>query len=135
MVFNSVWSLLVVAYVGITPIYMTGLFHKLAALALNVLTTIFWFAGAIALSAWWGARDCNGNGWCQTVEAACAFGFFLWYVILAESCTHARKLADVVPGPSSRFSPSSMPSNRCAAAVTTLVDLRPPPATPARKCT
>jgi cytochrome c oxidase assembly factor CtaG len=79
MVFNSVWSLLVLAYVGITPIYMTSIFHKLAALALNVITTIFWFAGSIALAvAIGGPYNCGANTYCGSEEAAIAFGFFLW---------------------------------------------------------
>jgi len=79
MIFNSVWSLLVLAYVGITPIYMTGIFHKLAALVLNVITTIFWFAGAIALAvAVGGPWSCGANSVCGSLEAAIAFGFFLW---------------------------------------------------------
>ncbi|KAF3017740.1 hypothetical protein G7054_g795 [Neopestalotiopsis clavispora] len=83
MVFNSVWSLLVLAYVGITPIYMTSIFHKLAALALNVITTIFWFAGSIALAvAIGGPYNCGANTYCGSEEAAIAFGFFLWVLFM-----------------------------------------------------
>jgi hypothetical protein len=82
MIFNSVWSLLVLAYVGITPIYMTSIFHKLVALGLNVVTTIFWFAGSIALAvAVGGPWNCGTNSVCGSLEAAIAFGFFLWYVL------------------------------------------------------
>ena len=80
MVFNSVWSLLVLVYVGIVPIYMTGWFHKLAALVLNSVTTIFWFAGSIALAVATPARGYAGNDWIHTMRASVAFGFFLWYV-------------------------------------------------------
>ncbi|KAI0126315.1 marvel domain-containing protein [Xylariales sp. AK1849] len=83
MIFNSVWSLLVLAYVGITPIYMTGIFHKLAALVLNTLTTIFWFAGSIALAvAVGGPWSCGSNHYCGSIEAAIAFGFFLWALFM-----------------------------------------------------
>ncbi|KAK6201856.1 hypothetical protein LQW54_009266 [Pestalotiopsis sp. IQ-011] len=83
MVFNSVWSLLVLAYVGITPIYMTSVFHKLAALVLNVITTIFWFAGSIALAVSIGGPwRCGGDTFCGSVEAAIAFGFFLWVLFM-----------------------------------------------------
>jgi len=83
MIFNSVWSLLVLAYVGITPIYMTSIFHKLAALVLNVITTIFWFAGSIALAVALGAPlNCGSNHVCGSWEAAIAFGFFLWVLFL-----------------------------------------------------
>lgn len=82
MVFNSVWSLLVLAYVGIVPIYMTGWFHKLAALVLNSLTTIFWFAGSIALAVATPSRGYYDNGWIHTMRASVAFGFFLWALFM-----------------------------------------------------
>ncbi|KAI1372369.1 membrane-associating domain-containing protein [Hypoxylon crocopeplum] len=79
MIFNSVWSLLVLIYVGVTPLYMTSVFHRLAALALNAVTTIFWFAGAIALAVFVaGPYDCRADSYCGSSEAAVAFGFFLW---------------------------------------------------------
>lgn len=78
MLFNAIWSLLVLAYVGLTPLYMTSLFHKLAALALEALTMIFWFAGSIAVAVMIGAPKCGGSTFCASYEAAIAFGFFLW---------------------------------------------------------
>lgn len=79
MIFNSIWSLLVLLYVGLTPLYMTSVFHRLAALALNAITAIFWFAGAIALAVFVGGPwDCGANTFCGSIEAAVAFGFFLW---------------------------------------------------------
>lgn len=81
MVFNSVWSLLVLAYIGLVPLYMTSVFHRLAALALNVITAIFWFAGSIAVAVGFGGPyDCRGSRSCQSAEAAIAFGFFLWAI-------------------------------------------------------
>ncbi|KAI1363293.1 membrane-associating domain-containing protein [Xylaria arbuscula] len=78
MIFNSVWSLLVLAYIGLVPLYMTSVFHRLAALALNVITAIFWFAGSIAVAVGFGAPHCGGSRSCQSDQAAIAFGFFLW---------------------------------------------------------
>ncbi|RYO76255.1 hypothetical protein DL766_008818 [Monosporascus sp. MC13-8B] len=71
MVFNSVWSLLVLAYVGLSPLYFPRLSHKLVATGLNCVTAIFWFAGSIALAVWAGV-----GVW----GAAVAFGFFLWAI-------------------------------------------------------
>ncbi|RYP05084.1 hypothetical protein DL764_004045 [Monosporascus ibericus] len=71
MIFNSVWSLLVLAYVGLSPLYFPRLSHKLVATGLNGATAIFWFAGSIALAVW-------GLG--GVVGAAVAFGFFLWAI-------------------------------------------------------
>lgn len=79
MVFNSIWSLLVLIYVGITPLYYERLFHKLASVALLIITTIFWFAGSIALAVHVGGPwICGANRVCGASEAAIAFGFFLW---------------------------------------------------------
>ncbi|KAI1333915.1 membrane-associating domain-containing protein [Xylariaceae sp. FL0016] len=82
MIFNSVWTLLVLAYVGITPLYLTSVFHRLAALTLNVITTIFWFAGAIALAVGVGAPHCGSDSRCGSAQAAVAFGFFLWAIFM-----------------------------------------------------
>ncbi|KAI0893593.1 membrane-associating domain-containing protein [Annulohypoxylon nitens] len=84
MVFNSVWSLLVLLYVGVVPLYLTSFFHRLAALALNAITTIFWFAGAIALAVLVGAPyHCYAASCGSTADAAVAFGFFLWVLFAA----------------------------------------------------
>ncbi|GAP91610.1 putative non-classical export protein 2 1 [Rosellinia necatrix] len=80
MIFNSVWSILVLIYIGLTPLYMTSVFHRLAALVLNVLTAIFWFAGSIAVAVGFGGPyECHDSG-CSSAEAAIAFGFFLWAI-------------------------------------------------------
>jgi hypothetical protein len=79
MIFNSIWSLLVLLYVGLTPLYMTSLFHKLVALGLEAVTMLFWFAGSIALAVYVGGpHNCGANTWCGSISAAVAFGFFLW---------------------------------------------------------
>ncbi|KAI0018595.1 membrane-associating domain-containing protein [Xylariomycetidae sp. FL0641] len=81
LIFTSIWSLLVLLYVGVVPLYMTSLFHKLAALGLLVVTTIFWFAGAIALAvAVGGPYNCGLDTHCGSTEAAIAFAFFLWAI-------------------------------------------------------
>jgi len=79
MLFNSIWSLLVLAYVGLAPLYYTRVFHRLASLALEVITMIFWFAGSIALAVFVGGPyNCGANTYCGSLEAAIAFGFFMW---------------------------------------------------------
>ncbi|RYP84403.1 hypothetical protein DL769_001192 [Monosporascus sp. CRB-8-3] len=75
MIFNSVWSLLVLAYVGLSPLYFPNLSHKLLATGLNCVTAIFWFAGSIALAVLVGGWVGGGVG-----GAAVAFGFFLWAI-------------------------------------------------------
>jgi hypothetical protein len=80
MIFNCIWSLLVLAYVGIVPLYATRLFHKLVSLGLLAVTTIFWFAGSIALAVFTGVPECHGSTWCGSLQAAVAFGFFIWVI-------------------------------------------------------
>jgi len=78
MVFNSVFSLVVLAYLALTPLYFARFFHRYAALGLESVAMIFWFAGSIALAANWAHPRCGGNSYCGSVNAAVAFGFFLW---------------------------------------------------------
>lgn len=79
MLFNAIWSILVLLYIGLTPLYYTRVFHRLASLALEWITMIFWFAGSIALAVdIGGPYDCGNNHYCGAVEAGIAFGFFLW---------------------------------------------------------
>jgi hypothetical protein len=80
MIFNTIWSLLVLAYVGVVPLYATNLFHKLVSLALLAVTTIFWFAGSIALAVFTGVPECRGISTCGALQAAVAFGFFIWAI-------------------------------------------------------
>src|SRR3569833_3439291 len=79
LIFNSIWALLVLAYVGIAPLYYTRIFHRLASLVLEALTMNFWFAGSIALAVLVGAPKYHGNTVCGAAKGAVAFGFFLWY--------------------------------------------------------
>ncbi len=78
MLFNAIWSLLVLAYIALTPRYFPRLFHFIASLALEAITMLFWFAGSIALAAGWAQPRCGLNVYCGSVNAAVAFGFFLW---------------------------------------------------------
>ncbi|KAH7018488.1 marvel domain-containing protein [Microdochium trichocladiopsis] len=84
MVFNSVWSILVLIYVGVIPLVASRIFHKLVSFGLNALTALFWFAGSIALAVRYGPSvSCNGNNVCGSTKAAIAFGFFLWAIFTA----------------------------------------------------
>ena len=73
--FNCIWSILVLLYVGIAPFVLPSIVIPLAALGVLVLTSLFWFAGSIAMAVWVG--NFCGN-WCPTAQAGAAFGFFIW---------------------------------------------------------
>jgi hypothetical protein len=78
MLFNSIWTQLVLAYLYLTPLYYARFFHGIAALAVEWITMLFWFAGSIALAAHFGSPRCGGNTYCGSTQAAVAFGFFIW---------------------------------------------------------
>ncbi|KAM4055912.1 membrane-associating domain-containing protein [Hirsutella rhossiliensis] len=83
MLFNSIWSILVLAYIALTPRFLERFYHGLVALGLLAVTTLFWFAGSIALAVWIGVGRCRGNHFCQSIQAAVAFGFFIWALFTA----------------------------------------------------
>lgn len=79
MLFCSIWSLLVLLYVGLTPLYYDRIFHRLVSVTLLGITTVFWFAGSIAWAVDVGGPwNCSGSNFCGSVEASVAFGFFIW---------------------------------------------------------
>ncbi|KAK4641915.1 hypothetical protein QC761_505020 [Podospora bellae-mahoneyi] len=78
ILFSSLWSLLVLGYVAMTPRFAPRLFHGTISLALLWLTTIFWFAGAIAYSVWAGYPYCHGSIWCGSNQAGIAFSWILF---------------------------------------------------------
>lgn len=83
LVFNAVWSLLVIAYLGLAPRVIPRIFHSLVALALEYITMLFWFAGSIALAAPLPPGSCGAWGACHAWRAAIVFGFFTWLLFLA----------------------------------------------------
>ena len=64
---------------------MTKIGHPFVVLAVVAVTMLFWFAGWVALAAFLGgslklACDFGGTA-CGVLDAATAFGAFLWYVL------------------------------------------------------
>ncbi|KAH8176771.1 membrane-associating domain-containing protein [Sarocladium implicatum] len=80
MLFCTIWSILVLLYLALTPRFFPRAYNTMVALGLLVVTTIFWFAGSIAMAAFIGTPDCHGNNFCQSAQAAVAFGFFIWAI-------------------------------------------------------
>ncbi|KAI5458252.1 membrane-associating domain-containing protein [Mariannaea sp. PMI_226] len=81
MLFNTVWSFLILAYLVVATVFITRIYHGLVALGLLVVTTIFWFSGSIAMAAWLGAPTCHSTP-CSSAQAAIAFGFFIWAIFM-----------------------------------------------------
>lgn len=83
MLFNSVWTIFpALAYLALGPHFLPAAANnKIIHLVVDALTALFWFAGFIALAAWYGATDyCIGRV-CSTVVATIVFGAFEWYVL------------------------------------------------------
>ncbi|KAF4983936.1 hypothetical protein FZEAL_761 [Fusarium zealandicum] len=80
MLFCAVWSILALIYLAVVPLFAARLYHNVVGLAILAVTTIFWFAGSIAMAAFFGVPDCQGFNFCHCVKAAIAFGFFIWAI-------------------------------------------------------
>jgi len=78
MIFNSVWTLLAVAYLVIAPLKFPDAAHKFAILGVEALTMIFWFAGWIALAVLLGEIGIQGWTVGRVSAAGTAFGAIEW---------------------------------------------------------
>lgn len=82
MLFASIWTLLAVAYLVLSPTRFPKAAHKFAIGAVEFLTMLFWFAAFVAVAVRW------GNAWWAGYRgtfygagvAAIVFSAFLWYV-------------------------------------------------------
>lgn len=79
MLFTTVWSILMLIYLALAR-FFPRIHNTMVAFGILVITTIFWFAGSIAMAAFLGVPRCHGNNGCQTAQAAIAFGFFIWAI-------------------------------------------------------
>ncbi|KAI9836136.1 MAG: hypothetical protein M1838_005135 [Thelocarpon superellum] len=78
LIFAGIWTILSLAYLLLSPIFMVRLSNRFAALVTEALTTIFWFAGFIAMAVYIGQLlICNGAV-CSGLRAAAAFGGLEW---------------------------------------------------------
>jgi len=88
LIFTSVWTLLAVAYLTITPARYPTAAHKFGILAAEVLTMLFWFAGFIALAVLLTDVGCgagSGHYWgpCRAAIAGDVFAAFEWLLFCA----------------------------------------------------
>ncbi|KAF2179468.1 hypothetical protein K469DRAFT_741555 [Zopfia rhizophila CBS 207.26] len=103
LLFTSVWTLLAVAYLAITPVHFPNLAHKWAVVAVEAITMIFWFAGWVAVAALWGDIGCGSrSGVCGAGTAAIVFGAIEWLTFVATTvmaALHIRRSARSDPKP------------------------------------
>lgn len=100
MVFNAVWTMLVLIYLAIIPRFVQRFAHVHVMLALDALTMLFWFAGFIALAVLYhdivGVANfeyfagCGALGdYCGVTEAAVVFGALEWLLFLVTTVISA----------------------------------------------
>lgn len=79
LIFTALWTLLVLVYLILVPLRFSNsvLHHKFVILALEGLTTLFWFASFIAAAVFLTGRVCWG-GICSTAVASTVFAAFNW---------------------------------------------------------
>lgn len=82
LLFCSIWTLLVVAYLVVAPLRFPAASHKFAILAVEFVTMIFWFAGFIAYAVFITGCDRVGTSVCRASEAGVTFGAFEWVLFL-----------------------------------------------------
>jgi len=105
MLFCSIWTLLVVAYLVITPSRFPHLAHKYAVAAVEAVTMIFWFAAWVAVATLWGDWHCGSRGGvCGAGTAAIVFSAFIWLTFVITtivSALHIRRTSrgDTAPPP------------------------------------
>ena len=79
LLFCSVWSILMLLYLALAPRFAPRIYHNMIALGILAVTSLFWFAGATAVAARLGVPHCDNNH-CRSVQAAIAFGYFIWAI-------------------------------------------------------
>ena len=78
LIFVSLWTLLALIYLALTPRFFPSLAHKYAILGLDFVTMIFWFAGWIALAVYKENLLLCGGNICHVMTAAIVFGALEW---------------------------------------------------------
>ncbi|CAI6274463.1 unnamed protein product [Periconia digitata] len=97
MLFCSIWTILAVLYLVLTPSRFPAAAHKYAILGVEALTMIFWFAAWVAVASLWGKIRCGSQGGvCGAGTAAIVFSAFIWLAFVATTVVaalHVRRTA------------------------------------------
>jgi len=82
LLFCGLWAIIALAYLYLMPMVLAKWHHPYAALAVEALTVLFWFAGWIALAVLVNGSCVsfytNIERACQCAKAAVAMGCFSW---------------------------------------------------------
>ncbi|ESZ97132.1 hypothetical protein SBOR_2490 [Sclerotinia borealis F-4128] len=85
LIFTSVWTLLALIYLIVSPTHFPTAAHKYGILFAEAVTMIFWFAGFIALAVMLNNVGCGHSQWsvCKASIAGDVFAAFLWLLFAA----------------------------------------------------
>ncbi|KIW04056.1 uncharacterized protein PV09_04874 [Verruconis gallopava] len=112
LLFCSIWTILALAYLIVTPGRFPTAAHKYGILGAELVTMIFWFAGFIAEASLLGDTECHKGTLCRTMQAATVFGAFEWLLFAATSlmaglhCWRTRNTHDDRADPQMQVNPS-----------------------------
>lgn len=83
MLGNTVWSILALAFISITPLVWSYAFHNLVALLLLAVTTVVWLGGSIAIASILGDLVEKWKNIYTISQPIVAFSFFIWATFAA----------------------------------------------------
>ncbi|KAI4192415.1 MAG: hypothetical protein LQ346_004324 [Caloplaca aetnensis] len=91
MLFTTIWTIFpALTYLVLAPRFLPlSANNKIIHLAMDAITALFWFAGFIALAAWYGDHDYCLGSFCGVVVATCVFGAFEWLLFTATTVLSA----------------------------------------------
>ncbi|PHH89473.1 hypothetical protein CDD83_5993 [Cordyceps sp. RAO-2017] len=78
MLFNTVWSILALAFVAVIPLVVSYAYHNIIALFVLAATAAFWLAGSIAVAAVLGTIGQQRKNIYSFTQPIVAFSFFIW---------------------------------------------------------
>ncbi|KAF1989625.1 hypothetical protein K402DRAFT_326174 [Aulographum hederae CBS 113979] len=83
LLFCSIWTILALVYLVVTPGRYPEMAHKYGILAAEAVTMIFWFAGFIAVAVLLTDVGCRDSSICSAAIAADVFAAFEWLLFAA----------------------------------------------------
>lgn len=78
MLFASVCSVLVIAYISTTPARAAYIYHGRITIAFTALTTLIWFIGSVVLVYAFINTPCRRARICIAMHASLGFGLITW---------------------------------------------------------
>lgn len=80
---NTVWSILALAFISITPRIISYAFHNVVALVVLATTTVLWLGGSIAIAFILGDAAESWKAIYSMTQPIIAFGFCIWATFAA----------------------------------------------------